>query len=89
MCRPLGLAPHSLPRILQILIVVLQKSTTTMVQSNHESRRKYWATRSSMSFLLVPLIHSLALHYLLHPRSLLRSFVCSLARSFTPELMGK
>ena len=39
--------------------------------------------------LLAPLIHSLALHCSLCSRTPLRSFVCSLAHSITPELMGK
>ena len=38
---------------------------------------------------LAPLTHSLAAHCSLRSRAPLRSFVCSLAHSLTPELMGK
>ena len=38
---------------------------------------------------LAPLTHSLAPHCSLRSRAPLRSFVCSLAYSLTPELMGK
>ena len=50
----------------------------------HESRHKYWATHSP-----APLIHFLALHCLLCSRTLLHSFVCSLAHSLTSKLVGK
>ena len=53
----------------------------TVVQNSHESRRKYWATRSSVhSFARTA--HSSACSTLLAPLCLpapLRSFVCSLA----------
>ena len=38
---------------------------------------------------LAPLTHSLASHRLLRSCAPLRSFVCSLAHSLTPELVGK
>ena len=60
---------------------------STMVQNSQESKRKYWATRSS--FLpFVHICHSfLAPHYKLCLRTPLHSLVCSLTHSLTPELV--
>ena len=66
-------------------------SRSTVVQSNHELRRKYWATRFSVrSFARTA--HSFACSGLLASRPPLRSLVRSLARSLTsltPSLVGK
>ena len=63
----------------------------TVVWINQKSRRKYWATRSSVrsfartapSFArsLAPLPRSLALHYLLRSRAPQRSLIRSVAHS--------
>ena len=64
------------------------KVRRTMVQNSHESKRKYLATHSSdRSFINIT--HSFACSALLASLSLSTALICSLARSLTPELVGK